>query len=375
MSKTVRLVRVDTWLTRETASADGWSTIKPFLFVRLVSNVGAVGWGEAFTLPCRERGVASMIHTLGARVMAEGLVAPSEFRRLAAQIADKHRGMDYAAATSAVEIALWDLQGRLERKPLYELLGRRLRSAVPVYANTWSDARPDAAALAGRAEALAETGFDAVKFYPLQGRSPAEGAACMSAIRSRLGNDAKLMLDLASPDDPVVSRRLAPLVAPHAPYWFEEPCDGELIFELASIREETGLRVVTGEKQCGVPHFRNVVRLHAADVLNPDIAGVGGVLDMLEIAEAAGAAGVDMSPHCWNSTTIAAAAMLHVCSVLPNADHAELYPDYAAFGERFADCGFTIANGEARLSGAPGLGVDIDVGALSSLARHEATEA
>lgn len=380
MSTAPRIRRLDTWLTNTVASPDGWATIKPFLFVRLTAEDGTIGWGEAFTLPCREAGVAAIVHALGADMIARRIGAPAAFRTRAGAIADKHRGLDYAAATSALEMALWDLEGRAAGKPLCELLGGSAAARIPLYANTWSektwsDPAPAEAALAERVEALLTAGFRAVKLYPLQNRTPAEGAACVATIRRRIGETVPLMLDLASPDDPGLARQLAPLVAPYAPYWFEEPCDGALVGELAAIRAETGLRIVTGEKQCGLPHFTDVIARRAADILNPDIAGVGGVLDMMEIGAAAEAAGVALSPHCWNSMTVAAAAMLHVCSALPNADHGEIYPDYIAFGERFADPGFRMENGAAVLSGAPGLGVDIDVRALSELASCHTTQA
>ena len=121
-------------------------------------------------------------------------------------------------------------------------------------------------------------------------------------------------------------------------------------------------------------HFRDVIRLRAADILNPDIASVGGILDMLQIAEEAEKVGITVSPHCWNSTTIAVAAMLHVCRVMPNAGQAEIATGYDSAGRRFVDPGYVISGGTARLSDAPGLGVTVDTGKLTSLASRETTE-
>jgi galactonate dehydratase len=366
--ETPHLIRVTTWITPPQDTLDGWTVIKPFLFLRLVLADGTEGWGEAFTLPCREEGCAQIIHALGARVAAENATAPSDFRTLVAQIADKHRGLDFAAASSALEMALWDIQGKLAKKPLRHLLSDAPTNSVPVYVNIWSRAEPDIGALCDRAKLMVRQGYRAIKFYPLQNRTPVQAAACMAHMRNAVGQDVALLLDLASPDDPALARELAPLVKPHNPYWFEEPVDGEDTRILANIRKTCGMRVVTGEKQCGLPHFRETLAANAADILNPDIAGVGGILDMLEIAALADLQGVSMSPHCWNSMSIAAAAMLQVCAALPNAEMAEIYPDYLPHVAGFSDAGYSLIDGSATLSDRPGLGVQVDADALNTIA-------
>ena len=151
----------------------------------------------------------------------------------------------------------------------------------------------------------------ALKIYPLQNRSPEEGAKFVSYVRNLIGSETPLMLDLASPDNAKLAYELAPLVAPFNSYWYEEPVDGENTRTLADIRSKTGLRIVTGEKQCGLPHFEETLAANAADILNPDIAAVGGILDMIKISEWSLKKDVKVSPHCWNSMSIAAAAMLH----------------------------------------------------------------
>ena len=69
------------------------------------------------------------------------------------------------------------------------------------------------------------------------------------------------------------------------PYWIEEPVDGENISMLSKIKNNFGMKVVTGEKQCGLPHFQELISRGAADILNPDISGVGGIIDMIKISE------------------------------------------------------------------------------------------
>ncbi|NQV45275.1 MAG: mandelate racemase/muconate lactonizing enzyme family protein [Rhodospirillales bacterium] len=372
----MQLTRVDTWLTRPSLSEDGWIDIKPFLFVRVMSDDGYEGWGEAYAMMYREVGIAAMIHTLGREAMAIEDITPAVFRSTAINMATKHRGIDYAAATSALEMAIWDMEGRRQGLPLHRLLGESVREEVPVYANIWSNLRKDDKALAERAEMFVTQGYRAVKFYPLQFKTVEQAVACTAEVRGRIGESIDLMFDFAHPGgfDTEMSRALAPLVRPYSPYWIEEPVDGDDLAGLATFRAETKMPIVTGERHCGVPHFRNVIRLRAADILNPDIAAVGGLLDMLQIGAEAEEAGIMISTHCWNSMTVAAAAMLHVSRVIPNAGPAEIATGFIPFGLQFADPGFEIVDGVARLSETPGLGVTIDVEKLTSLASQETTE-
>ncbi|MBW2494947.1 MAG: mandelate racemase/muconate lactonizing enzyme family protein [Deltaproteobacteria bacterium] len=370
----MQIARIDTWLTSPCLSDDGWTEVESFLFVRLTSDDGYEGWGEAFTLPYRDAGVAAIIHALGREAMAIEDLTPAVFRSFGDLSSHKHRGIDYATATSALEMAIWDLDAQRRGLPLHRLLGESVREEVPVYANIWSDRYKEDKVLADRAAMFLAKGYRAIKMYPLQFRTVEQAAACVAEVRARVVAAVDLMLDLECPDDPEIPLSLAPLVEPYSPYWYEEPADGDDLTALAAIRARTDLPVVTGERQTGLLHFRDVIRLRAADILNPDIASVGGILEMLQIAEEAEKVGITVSPHCWNSTTIAVAAMLHVCRVMPNAGYAEIATGYDSAGRRFVDPGYVISGGTARLADAPGLGVTVDTDRLSSLASRQTTE-
>jgi galactonate dehydratase len=364
----LKITRIQTFLTLPTSSADGWSKIKPFLFVRLQTSDGIVGWGEAFTLDQRERGIEQIILSLGGQLMSCDDITPRAFRQLAKSIEACHPGLDYACAVSAIEIALWDLLGKLLNVPVHQLLGGALKKEIPLYANTWSEQDVDIQTLVDRCSNWVEQGYKAVKTYPLKYGSAIRAGECMKALRHSLGNDIEILLDLSTPHNPYLSLETAREVAPYRPYWFEEPVSGEYLDVLSDLRLQSGLRIVTGEKHAGKAHFRDVLKLRAADILNPDIAGCGGILDMLEIGAMAEAHAVFVSPHCWDSMTVALAAMLQVCAVMPNAELAEIYPDYIAHGNQFCRTGFSIQNGVAILGETPGIGVDIDETELVKIA-------
>ena len=365
--KTGNLSKIETWITSPTESDDGWTEIKSFLFLRITTSDGFEGWGEAFTLPYREIAVEKIIHSLIKTVAKDNNVTPHIFRDKVSKISDKHRGIDFSAATSAIEMALWDIAGKISKKPLANLLSKNPETLVPVYATNWSNKETETEAIGKRAVKLIEQNFGGVKIYPLQNRSPKEGADFVSYVRNLIGEDTPMMLDLASPDNFNLSYELAPLVTPFNPYWYEEPADGEKTRTLADIRTKTNLRIVTGEKQCGLPHFEETLAANAADILNPDIAAVGGILDMTQISEWSLEKDVKVSPHCWNSMSVAAAAMLHFCASIENAEMAEIFPEYLSHIMKFSDPGFKIKNGNAILGKEPGLGVSIDTSLLQSL--------
>lgn len=359
--------KAETWITNPTLSDDGWSEIKPFLFLRLTTDNGVEGWGEAFTLPLREKAVMEMIHSLINAISSIENLTPNIFYKKAKEIADKHRGIDFSAATSAIEMSLWDIQSKEEKKPLSFLLSSKPKSKVPVYANIWSEKKPDSKILAERATFLLQEGYGGIKIYPLQNRSVEQAADCVAYIRNIIGEETPLMLDLASPDDPNLALNLAPLISKYQPYWYEEPVDGQEIRALASIRIKTKMKIVTGEKQFGIRHFKEILAASAADILNPDIASVGGIIDITEITNLAAKQSVTVSPHCWNSMSIAASAMLHFCASNSNTDKAEIFPEYIPHALKFCNIGFQIKDGYAKLEDRLGLGVVINVSSLMSM--------
>ena len=362
--------KIETWVTEPEQSDDGWATIKPFLFLKLTTSDGLEGWGEAFTLPSREKGIVGIIHNLIETISSSKDISPDIFNSKAKKIADGHRGIDFSAATSAIEMSLWDIEAKRKNKPLSHILSKDPKQKVSVYANTWSEKSPGCEILSKRATELLDKGYGGIKIYPLQNRTIEQAISCISILRENIGFEIPLMLDLASPEDPNIALKLASLVKEFKPYWFEEPIDGQSTRLLASIRKQTGLKIVTGEKQFGLQHFIETLAANAADILNPDIAGVGGIIDMIKISELSQKNNVTISPHCWNSMSIAASAMLHFCASNSNVEMAEIYPEYISNGLKYSDINFVIKDGFAELKDRPGLGVEIDIKSLMKLTSY-----
>ena len=357
----VALLRLETWITAPEMGGDEWGHVKPCLFVRLTTKDGIYGWGEAFVLPYRKKAVAEIIHALGRSASKLKSISPWAFLDLAKQAAAHHLSLKFSAASSALKMALWDISGKLLNAPLCDLLGGDHNRAIPIHGNIRSATQWGVASFETRATDLVAQEYRAIRIYPMLNHAAQDAA---------IGDDIALLVDLDAQGNADAAIQIAQAIKPAHAYWFEEPIDGNDSQALAQIRKDTGLRGVTGEKHCGLAHFRAVLAAGAADILNPDIAAVGGILDLLELAELANQQGVQISPHCWSSMTVAAAAMLHVCASIPNAELAEIYPAYIPYGEKFALKAFHLEGEYAHLSYKPGIGVDLNVSALHTLCEH-----
>jgi galactonate dehydratase len=357
----VALLRLETWITAPEMGGDEWGHVKPCLFVCLTTKDGIYGWGEDFVLPYRKKAVAEIIHALGRSASKLKSISPWAFLDLAKQAAAHHLSLKFSAASSALKMALWDISGKLLNAPLCDLLGGDHNRAIPIHGNIRSATQWGVASFETRATDLVAQEYRAIRIYPMLNHAAQDAA---------IGDDIALLVDLDAQGNADAAIQIAQAIKPAHAYWFEEPIDGNDSQALAQIRKDTGLRGVTGEKHCGLAHFRAVLAAGAADILNPDIAAVGGILDLLELAELAEQQGVQISPHCSSSMTVAAAAMLHVCASIPNAELAEIYPAYIPYGEKFALKAFHLEGEYAHLSYKPGIGVDLNVSALHTLCEH-----
>ncbi len=364
----MKIKRYSTFLIKPVPSNDGWSLGHMTVFVKLESDTGLIGWGEAYTLQHRQSACREIIKSLGSVLIQMSHMSPRRFLNEIAKVMEtKHSGIDFKAAVSAIEIALWDILGKSLNQPIHALLGGAIVDKIPVYANAWDNAVKSPEAVANRCRMMCSLGYRAVKIYPLRRATLREAELCVRLTREAIGLEVDMMLDFAVPQDPHQALSAALLFEPYDPYWIEEPIAGDNLYALAEFRTRIRSRITTGERQSNIRHCRDVLTMRAADVLNPDIAGAGGILAMLEIGAMADAHDVKISPHNWNSTSVGLLAMLHVCAALPNATYAELHYDYLELSAQFSECDFIISEGFISLPNKPGLGIEMNESALRTL--------
>ena len=298
-----KLSSLKIWITKNHKSKDDWSRSKKFIIIKITTHDGVEGWGEAFSIHLREKAIATIIIELFKEISEIKNLSLNSFYNKIFFLRDGHGGLDFSSATSAIEIALWDIAGKLKNLPLNCLLADNPKPDVSIYATCWSDLKKDEENYLHQVEKYFEKKYGGIKIYPLF-ENTSNSVKFVDRVRKIVGMEYPLMLDLAIPKDLDQTKTFLKEVSFLKPYWIEEPVDGENISLLTEIKNSFDMKVVTGEKQSGLPHFKEIIKRDAADILNPDISAIGGIIDMLYVSKEALNNDISISPHCWNSMSV-----------------------------------------------------------------------
>ena len=226
---------------------------------------------------------------------------------------------------------------------------------------------------------MAERGFTAIKFDPVPGRwrswisREQEELAVerVRAVREAVGPDVDVLLEIHRRLAPMHAVRLARAVEQYRPFWFEEPVWAENVTALTQATRQIDIPTVTGEELYTKFEFREVFEQGAVDIINPDVANVGGIRELSEIAAMAEIYFVAVAPHNYNSTTVALAATLQAASTMPNFLITEYFVNFEQWGREVANPPIELENGYAQVPTTPGLGIDLNEDALKA---HPAAE-
>ena len=273
------------------------------------------------------------------------------------------------AAISAVDIALWDLKGRLLGQPVYNLLGGRMRDTIPVYASRLY-ATEDLEALAVEARGYLDQGFAAMKlrfgYGPRDGvRGMRRNVELVRTVREAVGDEIDLIADAYMGWDVGYATRLLPLLEPFRLRWIEEPVSPDDVEGYARVKDlanHLGILIAGGEHEYTRYGMRRLVEERAIDVLQPDVNRVGGISEAQKVWALAAAHDIPVIPHAGQSHNY------HLVIAHLNSPMAEYFPpppDGALpdMNEAFWWI-FTgeplVEGGQVRLNGQPGLGVELN---------------
>jgi D-galactarolactone cycloisomerase len=285
------------------------------VLVRVATDEGLVGWGEAFAL-----GAPAAVCTVVHEVLRPLLLGepPTEIERLAdrlqrATLVFGRRGLAMFAF-SGVELALWDRCGQVQGVPVYELLGGLAQPRIPAYASLARFEQP--AGVARAAAAAAAQGFRGVKLHQTD-------VASVAAAREALGPGVALMLDVNCPWTPDEAIRMGQALAPFDLAWFEEPVwPPEDYPGLARVAAALSTPVAAGENESTAVGFGAMLALRAVDILQPSPTKVGGLGELKAIAALAAAHAVPLVPHSFYFGPGLAAA-LHLAASTPGVPWVE----------------------------------------------------
>ena len=335
------------------------------LVVRVVTDEGFVGIGEAHTNPTVSRAIIEApLCSSSANGLANLLIGedPRDIGRLWDKMyrytATYGRRGAAMHALSGIDIALWDILGQVAGLPIHRLLGGPRRDAVPAYASDLS--QPGLEETLALARRHREAGFRAIKFgWGGLGDDRRADVKITSAIRAEIGDDIDLMIDIGVPLTLDHALYLGRAFADLGVYFLEEPLSPDDIGGFAKLVAASPTAIATGEKETTQYPYLDLMDRGGLRIIQPDVARVGGITEMVRIVAHAEARGVTVIPHCW-STDILVAATLHVLATQRQAPYLEFNATDNPLRTELAVEPFRLSDGLVRVPGGPGLGISLD---------------
>ncbi len=358
--------------------------MRNWVFVKVLTDQdGLYGWGEA-TLEWHTRGVVGSVEDLAQLLIGED---PTRVEHLWQMMYRQHfwhgNGIVRATAIAGIDLALWDIAGKVAGVPCSKLWGGPVRDYVRTYAHLgggrmedFYETRPDdAQRFADLARAAVEDGFTAFKAMavpetmPLEGLRPVRYAeANVAAMREAVGDDIDIMVDCHARPSPAMGLRFGQALDPYGLYFFEEPCWPESLQGLADIRAAITTPVATGERLTHLAAFRDLFAIGGADVCQLDITHCGGFTEARRIAALAEAHRVALAPHNPQGP-VSTAASLEFGFSQPSYVICETVHDDVPWRQDVVQEGYVVEK-EGRIvrpNQKPGLGVELNE---AEIAKH-----
>ena len=278
------------------------------------------------------------------------------------------------SAVATIEIACWDIKGKVLGLPVYKLLGGAVRDRIKAYANGWYQVERTPEEFSAAARRVTDRGYRALKLDPfgagmfeLDANETARSMALVEAVRDTVGPDVEILLEMHGRFSAATAIRVAGLLKPFDPSWIEEPVPPENLKALAKVAEHTDIPIATGERIHTRFEYRELFELQAADILQVDITHSGGLWEAKKLAGTAETHYMLMAPHNVGGP-ISTAANLHLAATTVNFKIQEYFNDFADPYVKDCEPGLpAVVDGYFPLPDAPGLGVTLNE---EELARH-----
>ncbi|KAK9454602.1 enolase C-terminal domain-like protein [Dipodascopsis uninucleata] len=355
------------------ASSDKIKSIETFrvpprwLFVRVETENGIVGWGEA-TLEGHSEAVEGAFEDFKERFIGWEAANIEDIY----QSAYRHRfyrgGEVLMSAIAGFDIALWDIKGKTLGVPVWQLLGGKVRDKVAVYGWIGGDRPKD---VLKQAQDRKDQGFTAVKMNAVESlawlASPDDLKATVERIKDVRSIGIDVGLDFHGRLHKTMAKQLARALEPYSPLFIEEPLLPGHVDELKKLYEQTTIPVALGERLYTRQMCRPYFESGCIDIIQPDISHSGGISETKRIASMAETYDIGVAPHC-PLGPIAFAASLQIAISTPNfvicemswKMHYNAASDYDLFTYMTNPEVFAVERGFVNALGGPGLGIEIN---------------
>ena len=261
-------------------------------------------------------------------------------------------------AISAIDIAIWDLKGKILNQPVHKLLGGH-RDTVPAY-GSGINRNYTREELVKQMTDYVEDGFKMVKMK-IGGRDPNDDLERIKLVRETIGPNVDLAVDVNNGWSITTAIRMAQKMEKYDIYWLEEPILADEIDNLAKLANETSIPIAVGENHYTKWEFKEMIERGAVEIVQADVAKCGGVTEFIKIAAIADAYGLPMCPH--GSAYISVPAV----AAVPNGLFSEyVQTSHDPIGQVFIDP-IKAKNGEVIPSNKPGFGLELNEEAIERL--------
>jgi galactonate dehydratase len=370
----MKITGVNPWLIRSAASYWG-----EFLFVEVTTDEGISGWGEITTTTKNaNRALCSMLRNVSPVLAGE---EASQIERLWHKTFRSFTYMGSRGAAcecvSAIDIALWDIRGKALGQPIYELLGGKVRDEIALYCHPDQGRFKTRQGVIDEITDIVKSGHTAFKFdpYPFHGtreqrdgyldgqtsrRESREAAELTELIRQTAGPDIEILIDAHGRFDvPTAIRHCNELEEAGQIDWFEEPCPPESLDALEQVRGKVNVAISWGERGHTKWDFAPVLHRRLADFIMPDVTWTGGITELKKISALCEAYYVPVSPHD-AAGPINVVAGAQVMMTVPNFYKLETSRWDLSKYDELIDTPLDNSNGSLKLTGKPGLGVEMN---------------
>lgn len=346
-------------------------------FVRVLTDEGVEGLGEVRMLNHTEAllgyfAEAGRNHVYGSDPFNVEDLVRRMFRNDFARV-----GEIAMSAIATVEMACWDIMGKVLNQPVYRLLGGATRERIKAYANGWYTVERTPEEFAAAARRAVAKGYRALKFdpfgegfYELERAEKTKVLDLVAAVYDAVGPDVELLIEMHGRFNPATAIEMAHELERFHPSWVEEPVPPENLRALKKAAEQIRIPVATGERIHTRYDFRELFEEQAADIIQPDITHFGGILETKKLAAWAEAYYILVAPHNVGGP-VSTAANLHLAACTPNFKIQEHFNDFAEDWVKAAAPGNPeVVDGYFALPQGPGLGVHLDEGVIEAHPRQ-----
>ncbi|MBL8207640.1 MAG: mandelate racemase/muconate lactonizing enzyme family protein [Blastocatellia bacterium] len=340
----------------------------PWVFVRVETADGFVGWGEGTNFP-GVRPIETAVKTLASVVIGQSAWnIEAIWNRMYRFMYYNGMGGIVLAAISGIDTALYDIVGKKLGVPIYKMLGGQVHEKLRTYANGWIENIPRTPeAFAAKTKELVARGYTGCKFDPFSNtpfnREVTQAdlrfaVAQVKAIREAGGPDYDIAIDVHGRWNTKSTIEIIRALEPYRLFFYEEAVPPENIAAMVEVQRSVQTPLATGERIFGRHGFRELLEKQAVRVIQPDVARTGGITETKKIAAMADTYYIPVAPHNPNGP-ICTLASMHVCFTIPNFLILEFFERDEPVFQEIVIGGLKRDVGGVYPTTAPGMGINI----------------